>query len=53
METHEVQLSEILTVAAMTMKIEDREQKPYVDPELLKRELETEDWFLMANTSLH
>jgi hypothetical protein len=53
MQTHEVQtLSEVLTVAAMTIRLDDREQRPSVDPELLKRELETEDWFLMTNTSL-
>ena len=52
METHEVRLSEVLTVAAMTIRLEDKEQKPYVDPELLRKELETEDWFLMTDTSL-
>lgn len=52
METHEVNLTEVLNVAAMSIKMDDKEQKPYVDPELLRRELEKEDWYVLGFTPL-
>ena len=50
MQVQEIYLSDILANAAMTIKLNDKEEKPVVDPRLLERNLEDEDFMYILDT---